>query len=271
MARRRTRAPLTASPPLAATSRHGIPSRLRARRFRTSALSRSLGKRRQPSDRAFCRRATTVRGDRRTGRVRAGEATGARLRRAGARPAVATRRRQPGSPPKAIRRGHRAVTGQGGGRQDKAFKRSPAPFAGLRRRPRFRPLRRHPAGTSQRIASCTGQPACPTHGPTSPRPAHCSRSLGLTLGVERPPTLLLRSVSRTWPIAAVSDAEAWLRQRPERSGDGNKPLLQQRSRHGVPHLPDQLYRRLLLGFDLMRVMRTPYRIDDFQQVYFVAP
>lgn len=26
-----------------------------------------------------------------------------------------------------------------------------------------------------------------------------------------------------------------------------------------------------LGFDLMRVMRTPYRIDDFQQVYFVVP
>ena len=26
-----------------------------------------------------------------------------------------------------------------------------------------------------------------------------------------------------------------------------------------------------LGFDLERVMRTPYRIDDFQQVYFVAP
>lgn len=26
-----------------------------------------------------------------------------------------------------------------------------------------------------------------------------------------------------------------------------------------------------LGFDLMRVMRTPYRIDDFQQVYFVIP
>jgi phenylalanine-4-hydroxylase len=26
-----------------------------------------------------------------------------------------------------------------------------------------------------------------------------------------------------------------------------------------------------LGFDLLRVMRTPYRIDDFQQVYFVLP
>jgi phenylalanine-4-hydroxylase len=26
-----------------------------------------------------------------------------------------------------------------------------------------------------------------------------------------------------------------------------------------------------LGFDLLRVMRTPYRIDDFQQVYFVIP
>ncbi len=26
-----------------------------------------------------------------------------------------------------------------------------------------------------------------------------------------------------------------------------------------------------LGFDLVRVMRTPYRIDDFQQVYFVLP
>jgi len=26
-----------------------------------------------------------------------------------------------------------------------------------------------------------------------------------------------------------------------------------------------------LGFDLQRVMRTPYRIDDFQQVYFVIP
>ena len=26
-----------------------------------------------------------------------------------------------------------------------------------------------------------------------------------------------------------------------------------------------------LGFDLERLMRTPYRIDDFQQVYFVAP
>ena len=26
-----------------------------------------------------------------------------------------------------------------------------------------------------------------------------------------------------------------------------------------------------LGFDLPRVMRTPYRIDDFQQVYFVIP
>jgi phenylalanine-4-hydroxylase len=26
-----------------------------------------------------------------------------------------------------------------------------------------------------------------------------------------------------------------------------------------------------LGFDLVRVMRTPYRIDDFQQVYFVIP
>lgn len=26
-----------------------------------------------------------------------------------------------------------------------------------------------------------------------------------------------------------------------------------------------------LGFDLERVMRTPYRIDDFQQTYFVAP
>ena len=26
-----------------------------------------------------------------------------------------------------------------------------------------------------------------------------------------------------------------------------------------------------LGFDLDRVMRTPYRIDDFQQVYFVVP
>ena len=26
-----------------------------------------------------------------------------------------------------------------------------------------------------------------------------------------------------------------------------------------------------LGFDLERVMRTPYRIDDFQQVYFVVP
>ncbi len=26
-----------------------------------------------------------------------------------------------------------------------------------------------------------------------------------------------------------------------------------------------------LGFDLFRVMRTPYRIDDFQQVYFVVP
>ena len=26
-----------------------------------------------------------------------------------------------------------------------------------------------------------------------------------------------------------------------------------------------------LGFDLERIMRTPYRIDDFQQVYFVAP
>jgi phenylalanine-4-hydroxylase len=26
-----------------------------------------------------------------------------------------------------------------------------------------------------------------------------------------------------------------------------------------------------LGFDLGRVMRTPYRIDDFQQVYFVIP
>ncbi|MFN3585557.1 phenylalanine 4-monooxygenase [Phenylobacterium sp.] len=26
-----------------------------------------------------------------------------------------------------------------------------------------------------------------------------------------------------------------------------------------------------LGFDLVRVMRTPYRIDDFQQVYFVVP
>ena len=25
-----------------------------------------------------------------------------------------------------------------------------------------------------------------------------------------------------------------------------------------------------LGFDLERVMRTPYRIDDFQQVYFVV-
>ena len=26
-----------------------------------------------------------------------------------------------------------------------------------------------------------------------------------------------------------------------------------------------------LAFDLQRVMRTPYRIDDFQQVYFVIP
>ena len=26
-----------------------------------------------------------------------------------------------------------------------------------------------------------------------------------------------------------------------------------------------------IGFDLERIMRTPYRIDDFQQVYFVAP
>jgi phenylalanine-4-hydroxylase len=26
-----------------------------------------------------------------------------------------------------------------------------------------------------------------------------------------------------------------------------------------------------LGFDLVRTMRTPYRIDDFQQVYFVIP
>ena len=26
-----------------------------------------------------------------------------------------------------------------------------------------------------------------------------------------------------------------------------------------------------LAFDLERVMRTPYRIDDFQQVYFVIP
>jgi phenylalanine-4-hydroxylase len=26
-----------------------------------------------------------------------------------------------------------------------------------------------------------------------------------------------------------------------------------------------------LGFDLIRIMRTPYRIDDFQQVYFVLP
>jgi len=26
-----------------------------------------------------------------------------------------------------------------------------------------------------------------------------------------------------------------------------------------------------LGFDLLRTMRTPYRIDDFQQVYFVIP
>ena len=26
-----------------------------------------------------------------------------------------------------------------------------------------------------------------------------------------------------------------------------------------------------LGFDLLRVMRTPYRIDDYQQVYFVLP
>jgi phenylalanine-4-hydroxylase len=26
-----------------------------------------------------------------------------------------------------------------------------------------------------------------------------------------------------------------------------------------------------LGFDLARIMRTPYRIDDFQQVYFVIP
>ncbi|MBN9320438.1 MAG: phenylalanine 4-monooxygenase [Caulobacterales bacterium] len=26
-----------------------------------------------------------------------------------------------------------------------------------------------------------------------------------------------------------------------------------------------------LGFDLERIMRTPYRIDDFQQVYFVTP
>jgi phenylalanine-4-hydroxylase len=26
-----------------------------------------------------------------------------------------------------------------------------------------------------------------------------------------------------------------------------------------------------LGFDLERVMRTPYRIDDFQQAYFVVP
>ena len=26
-----------------------------------------------------------------------------------------------------------------------------------------------------------------------------------------------------------------------------------------------------LGFDMLRVMRTPYRIDDFQQVYFVLP
>jgi phenylalanine-4-hydroxylase len=26
-----------------------------------------------------------------------------------------------------------------------------------------------------------------------------------------------------------------------------------------------------LGFELIRVMRTPYRIDDFQQVYFVLP
>ena len=26
-----------------------------------------------------------------------------------------------------------------------------------------------------------------------------------------------------------------------------------------------------LGFELERVMRTPYRIDDFQQVYFVVP
>jgi phenylalanine-4-hydroxylase len=26
-----------------------------------------------------------------------------------------------------------------------------------------------------------------------------------------------------------------------------------------------------LGFDLERIMRTPYRIDDFQQTYFVAP
>ena len=26
-----------------------------------------------------------------------------------------------------------------------------------------------------------------------------------------------------------------------------------------------------LGFDLVRVMRTPYRIDDYQQVYFVLP
>jgi phenylalanine-4-hydroxylase len=26
-----------------------------------------------------------------------------------------------------------------------------------------------------------------------------------------------------------------------------------------------------IGFDMMRVMRTPYRIDDFQQVYVVVP
>ena len=26
-----------------------------------------------------------------------------------------------------------------------------------------------------------------------------------------------------------------------------------------------------LGFELVRVMRTPYRIDDYQQVYFVLP
>jgi phenylalanine-4-hydroxylase len=26
-----------------------------------------------------------------------------------------------------------------------------------------------------------------------------------------------------------------------------------------------------IGFDLERVMRTPYRIDDFQQAYFVIP
>ena len=31
----------------------------------------------------------------------------------------------------------------------------------------------------------------------------------------------------------------------------------------------RLDRRNKLGFDLTRVLRTPYRIDDFQQVYFV--